>query len=289
MWGIVVLAVAYVIVGVLLGSTEKTWGPNDWYSMIAGLLFFCVGAGLAVAHEHQQERTEQILAKQQLLLDKYHETLDHQGMALREVSTTITAIREQMRVRHVPSVEAGDASGRAEWPTTEGPVPPGDLEEGPDRDWEGLDLSDRPPEARMLLERFALEQAIVGATDGELAIRNLLEPAMVYVLGQPAGDTSVPGKGTESDILHFAIGDDEGDERWLAPIFTRADVLRDALIRNPDWQDQNLLEVNGGTLLKNLDSDVTAVIDPWSRFEFWLPSDAAEGSSVDADGTERAR
>jgi hypothetical protein len=287
--GIAVLATTYVVVGVFLGSTDGSWKATDWYSMIAGVLFFGVGAGLAVAHEHQQERTAQILVNQNLLLDKYHATLDDQGTALRAVNTTMTAIKEEMtiRVQHVPSVEAVDPSSTAEWPETEAPQPPGEAEEDAGRALEGLTLSDGTPEERMLLERFALERAVVGAREGGAAIRELLKPAMVYVLGKPAGNTSVPGQGTESNILHFRIDDDDGKEQMLAPIFTRADVLRNALMRNPDWQTLAVLEVNGGDLLENLDGDVILVIDPWSRFEFRLLPDAAKGSSANADGTER--
>ncbi len=280
-WGIAVLATVYVVIGVLLGSTDGSWKTNDWYSMIAGLLFFGVGASLAVAHEHQQERTKEILANQNLLLDRYRAD---QRTALLDMKSTMTAIREMMRVRHVPSVEAVEPASTTGGPATETPPPPDDSGE-----LEGLDLSDRPPKERMLLERFAIEQAIIGAKEGEAAIRDLLEPAMVYVLGEPAGDISVPGQGTESNILHFTIDDedeDESKEQLLVPIFTRADVLEDALIRTPDWQIYSVLEVNGGILLTNLERGVIPVVDPWSRFEFQLSPNAPEGPSADTDASE---
>jgi hypothetical protein len=94
----------------------------------------------------------------------------------------------------------------------------------------------------------------------------------VYALGEPAGDTSVPGTGTESDLLHFTIDDEDGGEKVMLPVFTRPDVMREALIRNPDWQSLSVLQINGKALLENVDPEVSIVINPWSRLEFQLPS-----------------
>jgi hypothetical protein len=55
------------------------------------------------------------------------------------------------------------------------------------------------------------------------------------------------------------------------PIFTRPDIMRAALLRNPDWRTVNPIEVSGGDLLDTRDPDVAFVIDPWSPLEFQLP------------------
>ena len=103
------------------------------------------------------------------------------------------------------------------------------------------------------------------------AVKEQFGKTNVYCLGQPAGDTSVPGQGTESDLLHFTIDDSKGIERVMLPVFTRPDIMREALLRNPDWQTLSVLEVDGKALLENVDSDVIIVINPWSRLEFQIP------------------
>jgi len=125
-------------------------------------------------------------------------------------------------------------------------------------------------DAEQALRLFALESAIDAGAD-ESAVHKLASETDLFVLGQPAGDTSMPGRGTESDILHFTADVDE-EERSFMPVFTRNDVLRNALIRNPDWQSLSVLEVAGGDLLATRDDDVTIVIDPWDpHLEFQLP------------------
>ncbi len=107
--------------------------------------------------------------------------------------------------------------------------------------------------------------------DAIATVKDQFNKTDVYALGHPAGDTSVPGHGTESDLLHFAI-DDPGGERTLLPVFTRPDIMREALLRNPEWQTLSVLQVNGKALLENVDNDVIIVINPWSRLEFQIPA-----------------
>lgn len=103
------------------------------------------------------------------------------------------------------------------------------------------------------------------------AVKDQFGKTDVYCLGQPAGDLSVPGQGSESDLLHFTVDDAKGVERVMLPVFTRPDIMKEALLRNPDWQTLSVLQVNGRALLDNVDDDVIIVINPWSRLEFQLP------------------
>lgn len=107
--------------------------------------------------------------------------------------------------------------------------------------------------------------------DAVKSVKDQFAKTNVYCLGQPAGDLSVPGQGTESDLLHFTIDDAQGVERVMLPAFTRPDIMREALLRNPDWQTLSVLEVDGKALLANVDADVIVVINPWSRLEFQIP------------------
>jgi len=93
----------------------------------------------------------------------------------------------------------------------------------------------------------------------------------VYALGQPAGDTSIPGQGTESDLLHFTAEDEQGNERIYLPVFTRPELMREALLRNVEWQSMSVLQVNGGALLDNVDNDVCIVINPWTSNTSLIP------------------
>ena len=107
-------------------------------------------------------------------------------------------------------------------------------------------------------------------TDREHRVREAVRSAGIYALGHPAADTSVPGRGTESDLLQFTRDDDAGAEVVLLPVFTNPTAMREALIRNPDWQTYSVLQINGGALLDNVDDDVTIVINPWSDLEYQL-------------------
>ena len=125
-------------------------------------------------------------------------------------------------------------------------------------------------------ESGSLEEVIESAlraeaqSDWEHRVREGVGSANVYALGQPAGDTSVPGHGTASDLLHFTI-DDAGAEIVVLPVFTNPTAMREALIRNPEWQTHSVLQINGGALLDNIDDDVTVVINPWTDLEYQLP------------------
>jgi hypothetical protein len=72
----------------------------------------------------------------------------------------------------------------------------------------------------------------------------------------------------ESDLLHFTGVDDQD----RLPVFTSAPALRAALLENPEWQQLNVLEVDGGELYTNRDPDVALVINPFSTETFELPA-----------------
>ena len=118
----------------------------------------------------------------------------------------------------------------------------------------------------------AIESALraEAQSDPEHRVREAVRSADIYVLGQPAGDTSVPGEGTEGDLLHFTRDDDAGAEVDLLPVFTNLTTMREALIRNPEWQTLSVLQISGGALLDNVDDDVTIVINPWTDLEYQL-------------------
>ena len=124
--------------------------------------------------------------------------------------------------------------------------------------------------------RQTLEGIIATSLDSEGAMPRVvaqLQDTNLLALGKPAGQVSTElgtVQGTESDLIHFTIGD-EGAEVVFLPLFTNVDVLREALIRNPEWQELSVLEVNGGDLIKSVDEDVNLVINPWSRLEFQVP------------------
>jgi len=115
---------------------------------------------------------------------------------------------------------------------------------------------------------FVLRQAQAGQ---ENRVREAVRSADIYALGQPAGDTSVPDQGTESNLLFYTIDDDTGAEVVMLPIFTNPAAMREALIRNSEWQTQSILQINGGALLDNAADDVTIVINPWTDLEYQLP------------------
>jgi hypothetical protein len=105
-------------------------------------------------------------------------------------------------------------------------------------------------------------------------IREQLARGEVFALGQPAGDTSNPGHGTESDLLHYSNDVAGGGEEVLLPVFTRPEMMREALMENPDWQTQMVLKLDGRDLLDHVDDDVTVIINPWTKSEYRLERDA---------------
>ena len=142
-----------------------------------------------------------------------------------------------------------------------------------------LEAAGREQDGANLL-RDAVELKVISSLDAMLAtqtrpaeaeVRRCLGNTSIYSLGEPAGDLSVPGQGTESDLLHFTVDDSAGIERVLLPLFTRPEFLQTALVRNPDWQTFKILEIEGQPLLDNVDSDVTIVINPWTILEFLFP------------------
>jgi hypothetical protein len=105
-------------------------------------------------------------------------------------------------------------------------------------------------------------------------VRELLGKVNILALGSPAGIVT-GSHGTESDLLHFTIDAPDGSEIVMLPIFTDDSVLREALIRNPEWQDMSVLEIAAASLLGVVDPDVTVVLNPWSPLEFQIPPSAA--------------
>ena len=289
---LVLITLAYIAAGFGLATTQSDWRASDTYSMVAGCLFFVIGTSLAVAHENRQEEQERLMTGQaQILRDQAHilrdvkrlvgETNAHLDQQLRKLGRDdIREVTTDTPDRHVEHDErAASPAQRNEPSSSSHALSPTAMEElvllegAPPLDLvcESLRLFESSDEKRNALQRFALESAIEARAD-TTAVQNLLKPTQLYALGTPAGDTSVPGEGTESDLLHFTIDDPEGKERTLMPLFTRLDVVRSALLRNPDWQSLSVLEVNGGAVIVNRDTDVFLVINPWSKLEWQLNS-----------------
>jgi hypothetical protein len=107
--------------------------------------------------------------------------------------------------------------------------------------------------------------------EGRTEVVTVMRHSRLFALGQPAGDLSVPGEGTKSDLLHFTIDDSHGVERVMLPIYSDPQLMVDSLIRNPDWQQLNVLEIAGDAILDNVDEDVIVVVNPWSRLEYQIP------------------
>jgi len=136
-----------------------------------------------------------------------------------------------------------------------------------------------PADDSLGLERVeAVLRQAAGNLDQAQAIRAAVSEVEIYALGHMAGDTSVLDRGTDSDLLHFAV-DIEDREVILLPVFTNAGVMREALLRNPEWQQLSVLSVNGGALLANVDDEVAVVVDPWSELEFRIPSRLDDGTA----------
>jgi antitoxin (DNA-binding transcriptional repressor) of toxin-antitoxin stability system len=143
------------------------------------------------------------------------------------------------------------------------------------------DLGDEPGPGPELLTTLAdqldtrrLEDAIRSSsktTDGVAEVREALMDSDIFALGSAAGDASGPGSSTESNIVTYPNDREPDNAGVLMPVFTRVDVLREALIRNPSWQSLAVLRLSGKELVLNVDPDVTIVIDPWSDREFRVP------------------
>jgi prevent-host-death family protein len=113
-------------------------------------------------------------------------------------------------------------------------------------------------------------RSVAGKPDAVSDVREALFHTHVFVLGLPAGDTSAPGRGTESNIVTYSMVDD-GRSAVLMPVFTNVEALRSALTSKAEWQSLSVLQVSGNALVENVDPDVTLVIDPWSDLEFHVP------------------
>jgi Tfp pilus assembly protein PilF len=132
--------------------------------------------------------------------------------------------------------------------------------------------------------------ALAEPNDDEAVLERLLE-SKVYTLGSPAGHVSA-GRGTESDVLHFTVQDEEGKETVLLPVFTQPQLMRRALLQNPQWQALSVLELNGRDLYMHVGPDVSIVINPWTRLQFVLLGPTNAGSlklpTVDRQGGLRS-
>jgi SseB protein N-terminal domain len=293
---LVLVTLGYVAVGIWLAATDSSWRAADTFSMIAGCIFFVIGTSLAVAHETNQEVQKEILDEVIEITGKTWKQLDPN----KPVQTA--GVREVLTGQPVMPLQGDSAAIATEPETASAPRPPAseaqssEAQDGPGS-WEevwdklaelnepsplklaqdSLDLFKAADEKEKALQRFALESAIKAHANTK-AVESLLKVTQVYVLGHPAGDTSTPGYGTESDILHFTIDEDHGEEHSYMPIFTRPDAMRKALLRNPDWQELSILEVDGGALIADRDHDVTLVVNPWSKYEWQLEPGAGQGS-----------
>ena len=263
--------------------------------MVAGCIFFVVGTSLAVAHETRQEAQELMIKGQENILDEVREFAGKTWRHLDPNKPVQTADTREVLTEQPATPVQGDSGAPAAEPETEAAAQPpaaeaqsGEAQNGPgswQEVWQKLGELDEPSplelardsldlfkaadEKDKALQRFALESAIEADANTK-ATENLLNVSQLYALGHPAGDTSIPGHGTESDLLHFTVDEGQGQERIYLPLFTRPDVMRQALLRNPDWQELSILEVNGGVLIGNRDDDVTLVVDPWSKYEWQL-------------------
>jgi tetratricopeptide (TPR) repeat protein len=112
------------------------------------------------------------------------------------------------------------------------------------------------------VERALLDHRM-GRIDNE-QLRAVLSGTPLLALGQAPPDEE------GSDLLHFTVDDTDGQERAYMPLFTRFDVMHDALVRNPSWFGLAVLEVEAQALMSNIDDDVTAVLNPWSVLEVAL-------------------
>jgi hypothetical protein len=292
---LVLVTLGYAAVGVWLAATDSSWNAADTFSMVAGCIFFVIGTSLAVAHETNQEIQEKLLNEVKEFTGKTWRHLDpdrpvqtlepgryskQPAMPVQDDSAATAAEPPTESAAQPPATEAqsseaqdGHGSWQDVWRELAELDEPSPLELAQD----SLDLFKAADDKEKALQRFALESVIEARADKK-AVENLLKVTEVYTLGHPAGDTSIPGYGTESDLLHFTIDESHGEERTYMPLFTRPDVMRQALLRNPDWQSLSILETNGGALIANRDDDVTLVINPWSKYEYQLEPRAGQGS-----------
>jgi cellulose synthase operon protein C len=114
------------------------------------------------------------------------------------------------------------------------------------------------------LERFLASED----TPDESAVDTLLSESQILTVGYPAGETSMPGHGTEANLLHFTIDDKDGNELVMIPIFTNVEFMRDALYRNLEWRVMAALSIEWRPFWENIDDGVIVVVNPWSPLEY---------------------
>lgn len=265
-------AAAVVIVAsaglLVFGPSQDLWQVFDHTAgalAIAGLLLAFPALAYAASTEKIVERTYTVLSREEGQLPVEIREVRNVAAERRDVSA-----EEELNVAPAPA----------------GPPVPGGLTDQPDgfptvepamderfrsflASWIVDSAGNDPDDLPNAVTRRELEAAIRGSS-GPPGVSTVLSAAQVLALGYVAGDLSVPGRGTKSDLIHFSTESDE-DHRVLLPVFTNVDILRDALIRNPHWQEVPVLEIDGGKILNERDSDVTLVVDPWSELEFQIP------------------
>jgi hypothetical protein len=114
---------------------------------------------------------------------------------------------------------------------------------------------------------------------------NLLATSTVLALGRGVGERTADGTHTESDLLHFTTEQD-GVEHVYLPVFTRADTLRRALEQNPDWREQDVLQIDAGDLLNARGPDVALAVNPWSHLALAIPPPTEAAETATAAGAE---
>lgn len=114
------------------------------------------------------------------------------------------------------------------------------------------------------LERFLASEE----SPDQAAVDGFLQESPILTLGYPAGETSALGHGTENDLLHFSIDDENGNELIMLPIFTNFEFMRDSIYRVPEWRVLAILACEWRQLWEHIDDDVTVVVNPWSPLEY---------------------
>ncbi len=156
--------------------------------------------------------------------------------------------------------------------------------------WKRLAYSTNPANMLAAWQLSIVSQQMADREGAAEAVQRALElrddpRADIFGLGEPAGvvsETEGGVHGTETELLHFTIDDESGNELEILPLWSRLDYMREAQLRNPDWQSLHVLEINIGELMANRDRDVIVVFDPWSEHELHKPA-RDEDSRSDED------
>jgi hypothetical protein len=74
-----------------------------------------------------------------------------------------------------------------------------------------------------------------------------------------------------TDLLCFAV-DPRHYRGIILPVFTSGRTLGEALERHPSWASRTVLEIGADQLRTTLGTGETAVVNPWTAYEFRLTS-----------------